>query len=80
MRLLFLTNLYPPHDLGGMELRCQETVCGLRARGHVCQVLTSRYGVHGRPPPEEAITRALHLETAIYHYRPLDFFLRRSWQ
>jgi len=80
MRILFLSNLYPPHDLGGMELRCQETVERLRARGHVCHVLTSRYGVQGQPPPEEGVTRSLYLEADVHYYRPLDFLFKRPWQ
>lgn len=80
MRILFLSNLYPPHDLGGWEQQCQEVVDRLQARGHICHVLTSRHGVRGRPPSEEGVTRALYLQADIYYYRPLDFFLRRPWQ
>ena len=79
MRILFLTNLYPPHELGGMEQLCQEVVERFRARGHSCHVLTSRFGVLSQPPAEEGITRVLHLQADIHHYRPLDFFLRRPW-
>ena len=43
MNILVLTNLYPPHALGGYELRCQATVEGLRQRGHRCIVLTSDF-------------------------------------
>ncbi len=80
MRLLFVSNLYPPHDIGGMEQQCQEVVQRMRFRGHTCHVLTSRYGVHGRPQPEEGVTRALYLEADVNYYRPLDLFLRRPWQ
>lgn len=80
MNILFVSNLYPPHDLGGMEIRCKETVDRLRMRGHGSHVLTSRYGLRGRPQQEEGITRALYLESDIVHYRPLNFFLRRPWQ
>jgi len=80
VRILFISNLYPPHDLGGMEQLCQEVVESLRCRGHTCHVLTSRFGVHGRGTSEPWITRALYLEADVYHYRPLDFFLRRPWQ
>ena len=80
MRILFLSNLYPPHDLGGMEQLCQEAVDRLRARGHACHVLTSRYGVRGQPPPEEGVTRSLYLEADVHYYRPLDFFFKRPWQ
>ena len=80
MRVLFISNLYPPHEAGGWEQNCQEIASRLQARGHVCHVLTSRHGVHGRSPLEANVTRALHLEAGIYHYRPLDFFIRRPWQ
>ena len=77
MRILFISNLYPPYDLGGMEQLCEESVNRLRAYGHTCLVLTSCYGVQKATPQEEGITRALYLEADIHYYRPLDFFLRR---
>lgn len=80
MRILFLSNLYPPHDLGGWEQNCQEMAHRLQNRGHACHVLTSRYGMNGLPAPQESVTRALYLQADIHHYRPLDFFWRRPWQ
>jgi glycogen(starch) synthase len=80
MRILFISNFYPPHGLGGLELRCGEVVEELIVRGHVCRVLTSRYGVRGRPTHAKGITRVLYPQTDVYYYRPLDFFLRRPWQ
>ena len=80
MRVLFISNLYPPYEVGGMEQLCQEIVVGLQAQGHTCHVLTSRHGVRGGPSSEADVTRALHLEADMHHYRPLDFFLRRTWQ
>ena len=80
MRVFFISNLYPPYEVGGWEQNCQEIALRLPARGHACHVLTSRYGVRGRLPPEADVTRALHLEADMHHYRPLDFFLRRPWQ
>jgi hypothetical protein len=41
MRILVLTNLYPPHAIGGYEERCRRVIDGLRARGHEVRVLTS---------------------------------------
>lgn len=78
MRLLVLTNFYPPHDLGGMELRCHETVQQLRTRGHQTFVLTSRHGVAADAPAEEGVERSLYLEADLRHYRPLAFFLHRE--
>ncbi|HET9733611.1 MAG TPA: glycosyltransferase family 4 protein [Acidimicrobiales bacterium] len=40
MRILVLTNQYPPHSLGGYALSCQAMVDELRRRGHRIYVLT----------------------------------------
>jgi len=40
-RILFLTNMYPPHHFGGYELQCEDIVSRFRERGHDCTVLTS---------------------------------------
>jgi len=42
MKILFITNLYPPQYIGGYELRCKETADELSKRGHHVLVLTSR--------------------------------------
>jgi glycosyltransferase involved in cell wall biosynthesis len=41
MRVLVLSNLYPPDFVGGYELGCCQVVDALRARGHDVLVLTS---------------------------------------
>lgn len=48
MRVLVISNLFPPHAIGGYELGCAEVVEALAARGHDVAVLTSTYGAHGR--------------------------------
>jgi glycogen(starch) synthase len=45
MKILVITNFYPPYYLGGYELGCRDVVEGLRALGHEVDVLTSCYGV-----------------------------------
>lgn len=45
MRILVVSNLYPPHAIGGYEHGCEDAVEGLRALGHDIWVLTSTYGV-----------------------------------
>lgn len=45
LRVLAISNLYPPNFLGGYELGCAQIVDGLRARGHEVTVLTSRHGL-----------------------------------
>jgi len=47
MKILVLTNLYPPHAVGGYEERCRDVIEGLRERGHEVRVLTSTHGVNG---------------------------------
>jgi len=45
MRILVVSNLYPPHYIGGYELGCKQVVDALRARNHDVRVLTSTFGV-----------------------------------
>jgi glycosyltransferase involved in cell wall biosynthesis len=79
MRLLFLTNFYPPAHLGGKEIRCQEVVQGLQSRGHACLVLTSSFVPPGVTLPDQpGVRRELALEADVYHYRPLNYLLQYS--
>lgn len=80
MRILFLTNMYPPYDIGGYEQICQEVADGLKSRGHVIKILTSRYGVESTAGGEGDAIRSLYLQAGLNYYRPFDFFLRRSSQ
>ncbi len=77
MKFVFLSNLYPPCDLGGFEQWCEEVAVALRQRGHEVFVLTSRFGVERRTLVEQDVARTLHLQADIHFYRPLDFFLKR---
>ncbi len=45
MRILILSNLYPPGFIGGYELGASEIARGLRRAGHQVDVLTSSYAV-----------------------------------
>ncbi|MFO0908404.1 MAG: glycosyltransferase family 4 protein [Isosphaeraceae bacterium] len=42
MRVMVISNLYPPDVRGGYELACSQMVDALRTRGHSVEVLTSR--------------------------------------
>ena len=77
MRLLFLTNLFPPYEIGGYEQWCQEVAEELRDRGHTIRILTSRHGLNGAQLNEPNVTRTLYLQADVHHYRPSDFFLER---
>ena len=47
MKLLMITDLYPPHHVGGYEIRCKETAEELRRRGHEVEILTSTWEADG---------------------------------
>jgi glycogen(starch) synthase len=49
MRILALTNLYPPHYVGGYELICAAVLPELVHRGHHVQILTSNHQTPGIP-------------------------------
>jgi glycogen synthase len=59
MRVLTVTNLYPPDVIGGYEIACEQMVGALRARGHQMHVLTTW---PRRPVPEQdGVERTLRL-------------------
>jgi glycogen synthase len=41
MRILTITNMYPPHHLGGYELACWDVMRRMEAHGHRIHVLTT---------------------------------------
>jgi glycogen(starch) synthase len=79
MRILFISNFYPPHDRGGYEKHCQEIAHGLQRCGHSVWILTSRYGVEHTMRDGEVI-RTLYTEANLDHYNLFDFFLHRRQQ
>lgn len=79
MRLLFLSNFYPPHHLGGYEELCAEVAAGLKRRGHAVAVLTSDRRVNRATPDENDVYRLLHLEVDPRPYRAaLGCFVGRA--
>lgn len=60
MKILVISNLYPPHQLGGYEIGCRNVVNGLRSLGHEVHVLTSPSHFK-QIDPEESIFRSLQL-------------------
>jgi glycogen synthase len=58
MRILLLSNLYPPHVLGGAEIVARDFAVGLADLGHEVTILTSTYGV-AKPQQESRIRRTL---------------------
>ncbi len=71
MKVLFLSNMYPPHVIGGYEALCQEAVEGFARLGHQVSVLTSTYG-YDREFSEGNIHRLLSLEGDLQFYKMKD--------
>jgi glycosyltransferase involved in cell wall biosynthesis len=70
MKILALTNLYPPHYLGGYELCCSQITEALRRRGHTVEILTSNH-LTGQAPdpgaPEPGVERRLRIHGYFGH-------------
>jgi len=80
MRILFLSNFYPPASRGGYEQWCQETAEGLRGRGHDLIVLTSDFGKSRLSDPDPNwVQRSLHLEMELASFKnAFQFFTHRK--
>ena len=61
MRILVLSNLYPPNVVGGYERLCFTVTEGLAALGHEMVVLTTRYGGAVATYPGQRVLRELDL-------------------
>jgi glycosyltransferase involved in cell wall biosynthesis len=66
-RILLVTNIFPPQELGGYGRMMWEFAHGLRARGHEVRVLTSDQAALAKAPtPDEA-----EMETCVRRTLPL---------
>ena len=61
MRILVISNFYPPHFIGGYEIGCRDVAEALRSRGHDVRVLTSTHGV-SRPQYTDQVYRWLETD------------------
>lgn len=46
MKILILSDRYPPYYEGGYELICRDTAEQLSRRGHLVSILTTKYGIN----------------------------------
>ena len=76
MRILFLSNFFPPARPGGYTQWCHEVAERLAERGHTIGVLTSCHEMGKAPVGEQNIYRLLHLEGDLAYYQPFHFFTR----
>jgi hypothetical protein len=61
MKILVVTNLYPPNSLGGYERLCATLANALAERGHAVRVLTSAHGGGKTAPDPIPVDRMLRL-------------------
>ncbi len=77
MRILLISNYYPPLEIGGWEQLARDVADALSARGHTTTALTSRHRA-AEAPDEPQVCRALHLESLDHvHYHPSYLLSRR---
>ncbi|GAC1385649.1 MAG: hypothetical protein NVSMB33_14860 [Ktedonobacteraceae bacterium] len=74
MRILLLSNLYPPYVEGGAEILAGDIATGLERLGHEILVLTSSYGLP-KLEQDAHIWRTLHLAPSVHFDRQ-----RSIWQ
>ena len=67
MRILFITNLYPPVVIGGYELACANVAQALAARGHDVRVLTTWCHLPQPSAPPASVHRHLDLHWHVPH-------------
>ncbi|MFH5926976.1 glycosyltransferase family 4 protein [Roseomonas xinghualingensis] len=70
MRILFLSNLYPPNVVGGYERLCHEVATEMASRGHEVTILTSSHGEKVAKYPGQRVLRRLELLTGREIYVP----------
>jgi len=76
MRILAISNLYPPAAIGGYEQGCRDLLDGLAARGHKVRVLTSTYGSEEPRVEQQGSGNPIVVQRALYfHWRP-----ERPWR
>lgn len=78
MRILIISNFYPPHYIGGYELGCCRVVEALRSRGYDVKVLTSTYGVKA-PCNDKDVYRVLPINIRFRSNRSLKRLIEFFW-
>jgi glycogen(starch) synthase len=59
MKILAITNLYPPHHAGTFAQHCLDVTDALRLRGHTISILTSNHGLLSEQRDEDLHRRLL---------------------
>src|ERR1700723_2188635 len=73
MKILAITNLYPPHHAGTFDNHCSTVVESLRLRGHSIFILTSSHGLRSEQKDEQLHRRLLL--NGVYDNPPVTAYL-----
>ena len=79
MRILIISNYYPPVEMGGWPQLTSNIVDHLSERGHQTLVLTSRHQKERIKVPEQGIRRVLHLQNPDHNYYHARYLLTERW-
>ncbi len=79
MRVMLLIQRFPPHHLGGYELRFMDLANGLRERGHQVSVVTSTFDVDGPRTDKGNVHRILTLVDEVHGWRGIARLTRVTW-
>ncbi|UCG25830.1 MAG: glycosyltransferase family 4 protein [Chloroflexota bacterium] len=81
MRILIISNYYPPFEMGGWGQLTRDVARRLARRGHSIHILTSKHRADQLADSESSITRMLNLESPDHiQYHPHYTLLRRWWE
>jgi len=80
MRVLIISNYYPPLELGGWEQLTRDVACQLNKRGHTVHILTSNYRADEMQKTEPDVDRILYLESYDHARYHAHYTLLHRWQ
>jgi len=70
MKILIISNLFPPYVVGGYEILCGEVADALKNMGHDVYVLTSNFGTDQKSQNDDTVNRNLKLSISENIYTP----------
>jgi glycosyltransferase involved in cell wall biosynthesis len=68
MKILIVSSLYPPHYVGGYELRCSQIASFLHREGHDVRVLTSSFRILGEDVGSGEVVDGVRVERSLHHH------------
>ncbi|MFZ0544619.1 MAG: glycosyltransferase family 4 protein, partial [Candidatus Promineifilaceae bacterium] len=80
VRILIISNYFPPFEIGGWEQLTADVAAMLEKRGHTLWVMTGSYRAEEMETAEPRTERVLYLESPDHiHYHPQYTLLHRRW-